>query len=256
VIYVLLVDDDPALFNITKILLEKEGELLVDLCGSAPEAMEMLEEKDYDAIISDYDMPGMDGIEFFKELRKKGSDTPFVMFTGKGNENTVISALNCGINYYIKKGDNPKEVFSKLRFVIKDIANQKKNKLSAEEQIQKGDRHSSFYPDFILVADPDGIVTYADPYLERLLKLPEHSMQSRSLLGFVSPQCRERAQSCLFPLRKEELSEGLNKSGLIELDLLVDEGTILTVKLIIRYIPQSPACPAQVLIVGSSRQTQ
>lgn len=254
--HVLLVDDDPALFNITKILLEKEGELLVDLCGSASDAMEILEEKDYDAIISDYDMPGMDGIEFFKELRKKDGDTPFIMFTGKGNENTVISALNCGINYYIKKGDNPKEVFSELRFVIKDIANQKMNKLTTDEQIQKGDRHSSFYPDFILVADPEGIVAYADPNLERLLKLPEHSMQSSSLLAFVSPQCRERIQSCLFPPRKEELSEERNKPGPIELDLLVDKKTILPVELIIRYIPQSPACPAQILIVGSSRQTQ
>jgi len=118
VISVLLVDDDPALFNITKILLEKEGELSVDLCSSAIEALEKLAIRDYDTIVSDYDMPVMNGIQFLRQIRNNGDRTPFIIFTGKGNEDVVIEALNNGADYYLKKVGDPKEIFSELRSVI------------------------------------------------------------------------------------------------------------------------------------------
>ena len=249
-IHVLLVDDDPALFNITKILLEKDGELLVELCSSVHEAMGMLEKRAYDVIISDYDMPGKDGIEFFRELRKNDCDTPFIMFTGKGNENTVITALNYGIDYYLKKGKNPKEVFSELRSAVRYITSSKKDRLTGRSRLQ--DRRSSFFPDFVLVTDPDGIIRYADPYLEKLLKLPEGSMQSRSLLGFITPHWRERAQTNLFISRPKESSEGAKNQVFFDLDLLINDGSSLPVELLIKNIAGSPGHPAELFLIGSS----
>jgi|GEM_PF-2736639 len=120
VIRVLLVDDDHALFNITKLALEKGGEIEVDLCGSAHEARALLQIRPYHVIISDYDMPLEDGISLLKGLRKSGDYTPFILFTGKGNEQIAIEACNAGVDYYLTKSGSPQDVFGRMReFVIR-----------------------------------------------------------------------------------------------------------------------------------------
>lgn len=81
---VLYVDDEPALLEIGKLFLEQSGKLIVDTIGSATEAQTLLCSKRYDGIISDYQMPGMDGIEFLKKIRSSGNTTPFIVFTGHG----------------------------------------------------------------------------------------------------------------------------------------------------------------------------
>ena len=58
----------------------------------------------YDAIISDYQIPDMDGIEFLKKVRSSGNSIPFIIFTGKGREEVVIEALNAGADFYLQKG--------------------------------------------------------------------------------------------------------------------------------------------------------
>lgn len=114
-IRVLLVDDEPALFPVTKLALEKDGDVLVDLCASPAEARTLLEKRHYEVIISDYDMPGEDGITFLCHLRESGDDTPFIIFTGKGNETVAMEACNAGVDYYLTKSGSPREVFHRLK---------------------------------------------------------------------------------------------------------------------------------------------
>ncbi len=103
-ISVLFVDDEPALLEITRLYLEKSGSITVETCRSALEALGILKNRQFDVIVSDYEMPLMDGIMFLKILRAEGNDTPFLIFTGKGREHVVIDALNNGADYYLQKG--------------------------------------------------------------------------------------------------------------------------------------------------------
>ena len=111
---VLYVDDESALLEIVKVSIERTREFQVSTASSAQEALERLASVHYDAIISDYQMPGMDGIAFLKVLRSRGDQTPFIIFTGKGREEVVIEALNSGADFYLQKGGDPKAQFAEL----------------------------------------------------------------------------------------------------------------------------------------------
>ena len=116
---VLYVDDEPGLLTIGKLFLERGGSFAVDTLTSALDALEQLKTEQYDAIISDYQMPEMDGIAFLKQLKAGGNTTPFIIFTGRGREEVVIEALNEGADFYIQKGGEPKSQFAELTHKIK-----------------------------------------------------------------------------------------------------------------------------------------
>ena len=101
----LLVDDDRSLLDQTKIFLERVSEKIdISLVSSAKKALEMLDDKEYDVIVSDYQMPEMNGLEFLKKIREeKGNDIPFIMFTGKRRKEWAIKAWNKKSDKYIKK---------------------------------------------------------------------------------------------------------------------------------------------------------
>jgi PAS domain S-box-containing protein len=111
---ILYVDDEPDLLDLGKLFLEKDGQFSVDICSSALEALDLLGTNTYEAIISDYMMPEMNGIEFLKTVRTSGKTIPFILFTGRGREVVVIQALNEGANFYLQKGGNFDAQFAEL----------------------------------------------------------------------------------------------------------------------------------------------
>ena len=116
---ILYVDDEPSLLEIGKLFLEQRGQFSVETVTSAPAALTLLKTKTYDAIISDYQMPDMNGIEFLKEVRASGNTIPFILFTGRGREEIVIQAINEGADFYLQKGGEPKSQFAELIQKIK-----------------------------------------------------------------------------------------------------------------------------------------
>ena len=125
-IKILLVDDQEELLDITRIFLEKGGDIQVDTSTSALVAIEMLKEQKYDAIVSDYEMPHMDGIEFLRTITKQGLEKPFIIFTGRSREEVVIEALNSGADFYLQKGSEPKVQFAELRNMIQQAVMRKR----------------------------------------------------------------------------------------------------------------------------------
>ncbi len=113
---VLFVDDEPDLLELGKIFLQKEKPRLeIDTAPSPIEGIEKLDQDEYDAIISDYDMPKMDGLEFYQNLQQNGhSELPFIVFTGSGKDDLEEKAQQIGVDEYMRKGGNPKSKFSKL----------------------------------------------------------------------------------------------------------------------------------------------
>lgn len=110
----LIVDDEPEFLDLTKFFLEREGSFDVVTASSGRDALAKLQKEEYDALVCDYSMPGMDGLELLKIIRAQGMETPFVLLTGKGREDVAIEALNAGADFYVRKGTEPKTQYAEI----------------------------------------------------------------------------------------------------------------------------------------------
>jgi len=128
-IKILFVDDEPALTEQAKIFLEKENHnLKVITANSADKGFKKLDKEDFDAVVSDYKMPEVDGLEFLRVLRDEGNDIPFIIFTGKGGRDVALQAMKLEGNHLVLKGDDPKSRYNTLAEKIVEIVERQKSK--------------------------------------------------------------------------------------------------------------------------------
>jgi PAS domain S-box-containing protein len=155
---VLYVDDEPGLLEIGKLFLEIEGAFMVDTLTSARQALEQVKKERYDAIISDYQMPEMDGIAFLRQIKASGNQTPFIIFTGRGREEVVIEALNSGADFYLQKGGEPKSQFAELSHKIQTAVARKRTEKRAKDSERRLYDIINFLPDATFAIDNAGTV--------------------------------------------------------------------------------------------------
>lgn len=113
-ISVLFVDNDPGLLGPGRQFLESLGEFTVSTAESVADARAILSNKPFDVIVSEYQMPGTNGIEFLKYVRQQYPDIPFILFTGQNREEVLIEAINTGAEAYIRKAGDPLPQFAEL----------------------------------------------------------------------------------------------------------------------------------------------
>ena len=101
---VLIVDDDPALLDaLPETLHLRMPGVAVDTADSAPAAIERIAATDYDAIVTDIKMPGVDGLALLAEIRRRRPGTPTLLITGHGEHDLAVQALRGGAYDYIPK---------------------------------------------------------------------------------------------------------------------------------------------------------
>ncbi len=101
---ILLVDDDAALLQaLPQALFLRIDNVQVDTCDSALEALEQIQEHEYDAIVSDIKMPGMDGLALLEKIQELRPETPTLLITGHGEHDLAVRALRGGAYDFIQK---------------------------------------------------------------------------------------------------------------------------------------------------------
>ena len=190
-LHVLYVDDEPDLLSIGKLFLEREGVFAVDTLTSAKVALEQLKTEHYDAIVSDYQMPEMDGIAFLKYLKASGNTTPFIIFTGKGREEVVIEALNEGADFYLQKGGEPKAQFAELANKIHYAISRRSAELDLRESEERYRHVVEDQTEFICRFLPDGTHIFVNEAYCRYFGTTRDEITGTRFQPAIHPEDRE-----------------------------------------------------------------
>jgi len=196
-ISVLYIDDEQGLLDIARSFLERSGEFRVVTLTSAQEALDTHPILSYDAIISDYQMPGMDGIAFLKAVRERSGDVPFILFTGRGREEIVIEAINNGANFYLQKGGDPKAQFAELAHKIRQAVRMHRTQVSLAEKEQRyHDLQNA--SDMIQSVAPDGHFLFVNKKWQDTLGYEEHELANITIFDIIHEESQEHCKQ-IFP---------------------------------------------------------
>lgn len=128
---VLHVDDDPDFVELTAEFLEAEG-FVVHTETDVEAAIDRLEGEAIDCVVSDYEMPGLDGIAFLETVREHHREIPFILFTGKGSEEVASEAISAGVTDYLQKEPGSSQ-FTVLANLIENVVAKRR----AEAELQQ-----------------------------------------------------------------------------------------------------------------------
>ena len=229
-ISVLCVDDEEELCAISSVFLTRKG-FSVTTCQSGKEALDLLSKTSFDVIVSDYQMPVMNGIELLSEVRKRYGEMPFVLFTGKINDDVVIRAIEQNADYYIRKDYDPPAVFADLAFTIEKAFDRykiEKNLHDSEEKYRFLVTHAL---EPILIVDLQGTLIFANNAAGKMIEVKDITdILGRNVMEFISPESREEV------LRDFSEVAGGHDSYVAEYEALTAPGRPITLESIGKLI--------------------
>ena len=184
---VLHVEDDPAFAELAADMLDRTAvDLEVYTAHSAVDGLERLEEATVDCVISDFDMPGDDGLDLLRQVREQYPDLPFVLFTGKGSEEIASEAISAGVTDYLQKSGGPDQ-FELLAKRVHD----------AVERYRSEERYHNLIdtaPVPIALFESDGCLRYANDAAVRFLEADSaEELLGASIPEFLHPDDRKQA---------------------------------------------------------------
>ncbi|MBE3116747.1 PAS domain S-box protein [Candidatus Bathyarchaeota archaeon] len=181
-IRVLHVDDDPSLLEVSKLMmLDIDGSFEIEHVCCVDEGLCKLAAGHYDVVVSDYEMPQKDGLQFLKELREQNNEVPFILFTGKGREDVAVMALNLGADGYFNKQGGPETVYGELAHGIRQAYEKAKAKSALRDSEEKFRVIFEGANDGILVADMETKrFVFANP---KMSELTGYSLDELAKLG-------------------------------------------------------------------------
>jgi PAS domain S-box-containing protein len=186
-ISVLYVDDERDLLEVARLFLEESGEFHIETSTSAKDALDSPAIRSCDVIIADYQMPGMNGIAFLKEVRDRFGDIPFILFTGRGREEVVIEAINNGADFYLQKGGDPVAQFAELAHKMRQAVKRKQ----AEHSLHDSERRLSdiidFLPDATFAIDRSGHVIAWNRAMKEMTGVPAQEMLGKGEYCYAIP---------------------------------------------------------------------
>ncbi|MFB6354610.1 MAG: PAS domain S-box protein [Halobacteriales archaeon] len=134
-ITVLHIDDDRDFVEVAAEFLEREAdEISVRTATSAEAGLGELQRGDVDCIVSDYDMPGQDGIELLETVREDHPDLPFILYTGKGSEEVASEAIANGATDYLQKRSGTEQYQLLANRIVNAVEQYRSRELNADLQ--------------------------------------------------------------------------------------------------------------------------
>jgi DNA-binding NtrC family response regulator len=134
---ILVVDDELDMLMLLRMIIEDNSDYAVDTTNNPSEGLKMLTEKDYDLVISDLKMPGMDGMELFDELQEIKPGVPVIIITAYGSLETADDAMKKGVSDFITKPFRKDSILFTINRVL-ELARVQKENIELKKKLQGG----------------------------------------------------------------------------------------------------------------------
>ncbi|HEY3420750.1 MAG TPA: PAS domain S-box protein [Methanomassiliicoccales archaeon] len=236
------IDDEPLLLELAKDFIEDGVEFTMDTTTSVDEAIRKVMEGDYDAVICDYQMPAMNGVEFLKALRSKGDVTPFVLFTGRGREEVVIDALNNGVDFYLKKGGEPSSQFAELKNLLIQMSRRRQAEDAMTHNARRFRAMIENSMDIIGVMDRNSTLRYVSPSISKILGYSVDEVIGTNLQTYSHPDLVENLAKIIQTIK-------MGRTERYEISLRHKNGTYRLIEASIAVMPTELG-PNQIVVNG------
>jgi PAS domain S-box-containing protein len=179
-IRVLQVDDESDFADLTKTFLEREDDrFAVETATDAGEGLQYISDRPPDCVVSDYNMPGMDGIEFLEAVREECPDLPFILFTGRGSEEVASEAISAGVTDYLQKGSGTSQ-YTVLANRISNVVKAARSASEAEQRRYRLEQILKTVPGCVVQLNTDGQFVFANERAEAVLGLETDELTDRT----------------------------------------------------------------------------
>ncbi len=189
---ILHVDDDLCFLEVSKQILSMENNFKIDNVESVDDAFKKMEQQTYDAVVSDYEMPQKNGLDFLQKLRDKNNQIPFILLTGKGREEVAVKALNLGADRYLSKNGSPETVYCELA----DAINKTVSRNKAEEIVRKSEERyrelANSVPEMVFESDLTGKITYISQRAIDFTGFTNEELFGKNMLDFLVPEDQKK----------------------------------------------------------------
>ena len=132
---ILVIDDELDMLMLLRMIIEDNTDYEVETTNNPSEALKLLTEKDYNLVISDLKMPGMDGIELFDELREIKPDVPVIIMTAYGSLETSEDAMKKGVADFITKPFRKDSILFTINRVL-ELARIKQENIQLKKKLE------------------------------------------------------------------------------------------------------------------------
>ena len=155
---ILHIDDDRAFSELVSTVLQRERDYFDVVSRTDPrDGLDCLKETGVDCIVSDYEMPRLDGLDVLERVRDEYPDLPFVLFTGKGSEEIASEAISKGVTEYLQKGGGTEQYEVLANRIEQAVA-----RYRAERQVTRGFHAIETALDGISLLDGEGQFIYVN----------------------------------------------------------------------------------------------
>ena len=192
-IRILHVDDESSFLDLTSEFLAAEDDRFEIHTATNPEdGLAVLDEQSVDCVVSDYQMPETNGIEFLNVVRERNSQLPFILFTGEGSETVASDAISAGATDYLQKQTGTEQ--------YQLLANRVKNAVESyqsQRELGQYQRLVETVGDPMYILNADGEITLANRALAEMLGCDRSAVLGMNVREFIDAESYERGADLL-----------------------------------------------------------
>ena len=203
-IRVLHVDNDPEITGLTAAYLERgDDTITVETATSADAGLDHLAEATVDCVVSDYDMPGLDGIAFLETVRERYPDLPFILYTGKGGEEVASEAISTGVTDYLQK-ETGRSQYDVLANRITNAVERRRSRRALEESQERLSLFVEQSPLGVLEYDEEFTIVGVNDAAEEILGYDESDLLGETWETLVTEDSYENVDRVTDELARGE----------------------------------------------------